>query len=413
MDLFLSPLEAVFFGPPRSNVAGETHEVRSLFPPPISAFQGMVRSRLLAGASPALDLSDRSRQARQRVAELVGEPGALPEGWQLTGPFPAELKHETTERRRPYLEPWLPCPEFLRRPEPNVGEPVRWEPLEPAEDQSWMGFGAEQATAVKDEPFHLFTTWSRQQEPSLGGWLRADNLLWALSGKGTWAREGHGRVPPFVKWEEHTGLAIDPEKGVAMDGMLYCRHYLRWAFGSGLYGTLTAPSLPSALDLAALGSGTIAMGRGGRLGAFEPVPRMSDAWNQLRSGAHLPEELPEHSRCWLVLLTPARVPRECQLDLRGSWGVAIDEPKVELRVLRAGLARPEVLGGFSLARGASSANQTYLGAGSCWLVELTGGTPQQRADVLKRLNGRCVLGANSERPFGHGFCLVGTSSPLR
>ena len=121
-NIFLRPVTPLYFGRPGALPAGEAHAGTSWFPPPISGFQGMIRTKLLQQAgvfSPSKDVED-----------LVGTTNELPEGWSLKGPFPAS-RH--TKRK---LQIWFPTPFFLFPPlQKNAGEPVFARPIK--EDEKW------------------------------------------------------------------------------------------------------------------------------------------------------------------------------------------------------------------------------------------------------------------------------------
>ncbi|GAA0597299.1 type III-B CRISPR module-associated Cmr3 family protein [Caenispirillum bisanense] len=117
VSFLIEPAEAVAFGPPKSSVAGEAHHIRSQFPPSPRTVQGLIRTRLLLGAEPRPDLGNLA--AAPAIAALVGPPEALPEGWQLRGPFPAALVPAPPEvatdpdEAGQVLSPWVPAPRFL------------------------------------------------------------------------------------------------------------------------------------------------------------------------------------------------------------------------------------------------------------------------------------------------------------
>ena len=189
-DFLVRPLDTVWFRGPRPFVAGEDSSDPGLFPPTPWTFQGLVRTRLLLTA---LD-GDLDRADRRTIAELVGPPDRLPEGWRLDGPFPA------AERGDGALEPWLPAPRFLLRAEAG-GDPARARPapeLRPAGILS--GLAAERVLVGSP----------RHGGRPIGGWVSAGNLRWALTGEGAWDRQGHRRdLPPVVTAEVRTGVRIE------------------------------------------------------------------------------------------------------------------------------------------------------------------------------------------------------------
>ncbi|MCS6911687.1 MAG: type III-B CRISPR module-associated Cmr3 family protein [Myxococcales bacterium] len=389
VTFWVRPAEALYFGPPRSFFAGEAHHSSSLFPPPPMAFQGMVRTRLLRAVEPPLDLADRSPEARARIANLVGEPDKLPPGWQLEGPLPVVLDHEGA------LVPWLPAPAFLlghHNPEPVCEEPVAAleEPLafdDAAPEGRKVWIGAPQA---------------EHSEP-LGGWVSAGNLRWALSKQGRWDPNGfHPALPPFVRYEIRPGLVVMRQSGTAKDQMLYFLRMLHFRPDSGLLGRLTVDG-ECRVPLNALTHGAGAAGRKGRLVTYHPAPRLHDDWVALRQGSHLPEKVEDGAGCWIVSLGPCEPEAEPLLREQA--------PGFTLRVLARRLAPPVTLGGLRVD-GTQRPARTYAGGGSAFFVEIQGGTPEARAELLKRLHGACVLAQGAARAFGFGQVLCGVPLPL-
>jgi CRISPR-associated protein Cmr3 len=386
------PLEPVYFGPPATFAAGDVLTGDSQFPPSPWAFQGLVRTHLLAGSEPALDLADRSRKARKAVAELVGEPDALPAGWRLRGPLPAGWDGENGVH-----VPWLPAPRYLLRDGARLALGRRVAPAHP---------GCSDAAPEREE---LLV--GRSDAPAArarGGWLSAADMWAVLSGRLPESRSAvKDELPPWVSYERRVGLSIDREELRARSGLIYTRGNLRFQYRAGLVAWLEGELKPP-LSFRALSSGTRTAGRGGRQVAFEPVAALDPAWHRLVAGEHLPDAVPDGFELWLVALGPVRV-----------GGGSVREPEVHadlpagvrLEILTALAGRPLVLGGFSMARGASRDNHVYAPPGSAWLCRLAGGSPEQRGEALRRLHDRNPLGPRQEAPFGFGHCLVGLTDP--
>lgn len=418
--ILLRPIDRLYFGPPRAQVAGEVHGGRSDFPPSPFTVAGMVRTRLLEGAMPGLDLGDWSPAERSRRARLVGTANELPPGWQLVGPFPAIETNERVGR----LEPWLPLPAWIvcadgwrlepyrfiaRRGEESVhteeglsSTPIADDDLEFENEGSWVG--APHVKTVEHGP-----TWVPASV--LGRILAGDKPLsigdepWVRPWKDRYLEGSGARMagPSFVKWESAPGVAIDPESGTAMDSMLYALDMLRFAPRSGLLVSVTA-ALEPPLSEGSLEHGVGRAGRKGQAAAFEPATRVSSSWNSLLDGGHLGAPA-EEDTFWLYLGTPAglRDPyRDVISELRAAapHGVA-----VSLLALVTG--EPLVIGGLAMDGGQPRSNALYARAGSGWLVRLTGGRSEERQAVLQRFHGCSTLGPEKERAFGFGFTLVG------
>lgn len=391
-EFLVEPCESVTFGPPKSHSAGESHRVFSLFPPPPMAFQGMVRTRLLYGAQPELDLD--SGRDRETIAGLVGKPEALPKGWQLQGPFPARRLPPEAEDERGIVQPWLPAPRFLL----NCGGNV----LHAREVRSTHP-GLCDLGDFKGVPL-LGRPGLKKAEP-LGGWIGPANLRYALSGEGcaNWERrQWASTYPPFVTSEFQPGLAIDNANASARHGMLYFNQALRFAAGSGFYGRLHA-ALPAELDAAALTQGAVLAGRKGRLAAFCPVGKLDPDWAHILAGEHLPKAVPDGARFWLLAITPARIEedvRHPKLDARIPAGVRV-EPRAALT------GRAVTLGGYDMVARAPRANRLYVPAGSAWLIEVRGGSDATRREALLAMHNRHPLGHRDDAAFGFGHTLVG------
>ncbi len=391
ISFLVEPLESVFFGQPRSFNAGEAHRTNSVFPPSPFTFQGLVRSQLLRGASPVLNLDDWSTAARQERERLVGGPDALPAGWQLQGPFPARRVLQEDPDEEPWIEPWTPTPRFVlgEQRNPQLARLVQ-SPHPGLNDLD----GAAQSLLPCGRPD------AGTKVKPLEGWISPANLLAALTGQGAWQPKQHHRQhPPFVNWEYQPGLAIDSGSGSAEHGMLYFLNSLRFDRDSGLLGILQG-ALDPRLSLSALESATGSAGRKGRVVQFSGVERFHPAWETLMTGAHLPQAAEDNATFWLLALTPARLIEPLRLELNPPSGMRCE-------LLAALTGRPVALGGYQMATGKSRANRLYVPAGSAWLLRFSGGTPADRAGFLQQLNNSHPLGPREEVAFGFGHTLVG------
>lgn len=419
---WVRPLDTLFAGPPHSATAGESSGNRSQFPLPSSTFQGLVRTRLLTGASEELDLSPKQQH---RIERLIGTPTALPPGWQLEGPFPVEQRivNERLQQR-----PWLPTPRFLfvdaqDKPVPaqvlgSFGEDIAGTPSQLALNDLVCEQGA--------SPLYLLgprQPASAKVKP-LGGWISADKLKLALAGTlsmdaGAWNPQEYGEdFPPFVQYERRAGVAIDPHTGVAQDQMLFFLESLRFATGSGFAGVLQAPPLPAPLTPGALQTGIGYAGKAARAVAFEPLTGLCPSWMELWSGQHLtPERLEQVYRLelgsqedlfvWLVLLTPLWLEEANRPVLKAAV------EGISLEVRGALLGDLITQGGFDRTTHHMRLNRQLVPGGSCWLVRVSGGSLAQKAEVLGALNARHPLGHPSDTTFGQGLMMVGLAPHIR
>jgi CRISPR-associated protein Cmr3 len=423
---WLRPLDTLYFGPPNAMPAGEVNNGRSLFPPPIMALQGMVRTRLLARAAPALNLSDRTPETRRAIEGLVGPPEQLPAGWQLEGPLPMRLIAEDGDV---CAQPWVPAPRFLLQPDSErvtgATPPLPAAAFEGPETRATAHPGRNDLTTglADGTPLTLGLPRSSRAKPRpLSGWLSADNLwralngerFWdALNGEGRWDEKGYdAALPPFVRYEHKAGVEIDPKLGAAKDQRLFFLEVLRFAPDAGLAAWLDA-SLPPRLSAQSLLEGVGRAGRAGRMVAFEPLPPFCSSWQKLWRGDHLTVAALErssrdkHTFAWLVALTPTRIDDPQRPDLS-----AIKPPGITLSVRGAILDKPLVIGGYKISEHRSRPNRAYIPGGSAWLLELSGGSLDARLDVLRRLHAVHPLGPREEARFGFGLTVVGLAPTL-
>lgn len=395
----VEPGEPVVFGPPKSGFAGEAHRIDSQFPPSPRTFQGMVRTRLLLGADPPLVLADRASAAA--IADLVGPPAALPDGWQLSGPFPAAPDKTATDPDQPQpLCPWVPTPRFLLGRDKRDRRPPLFARRIVCPGHPVMSdLGDADATPALGRP-------DAGALSPVEGWIGPANLRAALEGEASGRRWDPtqwtmGR-PPFVHTETQPGLAIDHEKGIAQHDRLYFAQALRFASESGLFGSLQGP-LAAGLSTQALTQGAVPAGRKGRLAAFRAVSSLHPDWTFVMQGRHLPDTVDRDKQCfWLVALTPAFL-----TDPHRPLDRFIASGDVAVSVEAALTGAPMTVGGFEMASGRPRPNRLYVPAGSVWLIRLDGGTPDTRAATLRALNNHHPLGDPTEAAMGFGHTLVG------
>lgn len=419
--IFLRPIDRVYFGPPRAQAAGEVHGGRSLFPPSSYTTAGMVRTRLLEGAEPALNLNDWSFAERERRAALVGTAEALPSEWQMVGPFPA---CETSDHRR-RLAPWLPLPAWItcaiggrlmphrllaqrgRNIASTVGDFSYFTPMADDDgvmtDAYWVG-------SPRVKPADNSPTWVPtsvlDRILTTGDTLDVADEAWFLPWKERRASEVSDFAgPPFVKWDTAPGVAISSGKRSAVDGMLYTLEMLRFAPGSGLLVSLSA-SLTSPLRGAALEDGVGRAGRKGQTAAFESATdRLDASWSALIDSDHLRRAVEREELFWLYLGTPAKIANPYK-DVLSA--ICDEAPKsISIELLSVMIGAPQVIGGLAADGGRPRENALYARPGSGWLLRVKGGRPEERLALLNRFHGRSSLGPKKEQAFGFGFTLVG------
>ena len=353
----VDPLDTVWLRGGKPFLAGEDSADFMQFPPSPWTWQGLVRTRLLRAAlSGDLDAAD-----PRQVRKLIGEPDALPSGWRLNGPFPAQGTPAG-------LEPWLPRPALLM--ESGKGADVIGPMPEAATvgllTSGWPGSGR----------------WPRvrnilDKQPKTG-WISASNLARALTGRGTWQKVGSTskELPPFVSREPRPGVQIDDDTAAASDHMLYVAEHLRFAPGCGLLGGFSGTV---EAQEAALRTGAGFIGRKSRLVSFQDPGPVLPVWEALLRGDHLRPSapVPDPLGVWVVLLTPAEV-GEDPLPFALPASVTL-----ELSLARAG----QPIGGFDRVGGGGRPVRGTIAAGSAWLFRVHGGTSEDRLQAARALQG--------------------------
>ena len=408
--IFLHPVTPVYFGRPGALPAGEARSGISWFPPPISAFQGMVRTRLLDDAgvfSPP-----------GRVAELVGKPDELPPGWHMQGPFPAYLPagEET-------MQTWLPAPAFALKPK-------AWEQSKPPVLARRLEAGQALCDA-QGQAFEPLGNPGAGAEKPVGGWLSSRNLWHLLKGDPEqWDGHEYGpHLPPFVGQEIKIGLAREKKEpeaketavgsnlhlsGRPQEGMLYSLGTLRFAEHGGLVGWFAGDLAPP-LRPSALARGRVVAGKKGGIMAFAPLPGKEDPhWADIAAGKHLGQGdlQKDDALFWVILLSsgrwrhgPAGAGDHGLATAAEMLARAADLPRVDL----LGMLCPAVtwLGGFSLAECRPRPAEPWFAPGTCLLVRVRAVEGKDHLKAIQRgWNNRCVLAPEKKLSFGYGHILA-------
>ena len=389
LRFFAASDEALYLGPPASQQRGESHHGRSLFPPPPTTFQGMVRTHLLLhGLTRPVGLDPAA------IAAAIGGPERLPPAWELEGPWVAGvILHDRVER----LWPWVPTP-LAAEPSHREGR-LRWCDVAPLGD-------------VVTDRDALPALVLRRGDKAPPGWIPAE-ALWALLSGGPGASLPETE-PPFVRSETRPGLQLDPDTRAAMTSRLYFREARRLGavaegdhpvLRAGFAASLRAPDGAGLRD-DALTRGVAHLGRRKRPLALQPQPRPVDAWERVVRGDHLTGASADRltgdaRRVWLLLASPAT------FDPSGRDGtparpVLPPTPPVRFEIEAAALGEPVVLGGLDMTSGRPKPNRAFLPAGSAWVLRVSGGTAEERRAALRALHHRCTIGSPDERSFGCG-----------
>ena len=205
-----------------------------------------------------------------------------------------------------------------------------------------------------------------------GGWIGPENLRFALEGEdyGEWRDDRHAKeFPPFVAEEDQPGVAIDPDTGSSMQGMLYALKSLRFEHNAGFAGWFDGIA-DDRIPNGAMAGGTVGAGRKNRAAVVEKTADTHPDWRHIFEGRHLPREPEENRLFWLAATGPVAVadPLRPEIAAQPPEGV-----RIFVRGMVAG--KPRVMGGFQMATGRTRPNRLYLPGGSAWLVQIAGGSP--------------------------------------
>lgn len=387
--------EALFIGPPRAQQRGEAHHARTLFPPPPTTFQGLVRTRLLLAGEIDLTTDDTVRKA-------VGPPETLLDGWRLDGPWVAGVRATAAGEE---TDVWVPLPRCVRVQRSS------------ADARHRMSHLSLTTTTPRGET--LLDDGTPPDLPVLGdeepneAWIGAETLLSLLRGGTTDVRLLS--TPPFAARETRVGLSLDDSTRTAETGMLYFRETMRLAGGAGrrageptwlragFLASLATPG-PSGVPAGALSAGQASLGRRSRPLSLEVAPPAVSAWQDIVHAEHLaslPEETFRHEmEAWLVLASPASFPDATRDGTPTAPRLSVPHCQVEVRA--AVLGRPIVLGGLELRKHTPKPNRAFVPAGSAWRVRLRCADAAGMRTALRFLHHACTVGAPSERPFGCG-----------
>lgn len=384
VSFFAVPDEALFAGPPRSQVKGEAHHAETLFPPPPSTFQGAVRTRILFAAGVPLD-------DRAAIEQRVGTAAAMPAGWHIDGPWVAEVSDGE-------IVPWVATPACIGHSGPEwcvLGTRARGEAvLDAGAPDELPEAGIVEGLEDRLRP----------------GWVDAPALAALLAGRYTRLPTPDDR--PFA-FESRVGLEIDDTTRTAEQANLYFRKAVRLGRNDGVAGLYASLGTPAGTGLPAdaLTTGHLRIGRRGRPLALAKPPPLSAAWRDIVAGAHLGAIEPaDGDLFWLVLASPVSLPDP------PTTGTPVRPRLPALRGCHADVVAavhlpPVVLGGLDLATRRSKPNRAFLMPGSAWGIRLRGGSPLDRRLAMYALHHQCTLGPVSDRPFGFGRTWIALPKP--
>jgi CRISPR type III-B/RAMP module-associated protein Cmr3 len=376
-DIAIAPIGALYFGDGRPTSAGETDHGAGRFPPSPRTIQGVLRTALLRSV-PGLDLGSGADGAR--IADLVGPPEALPEGWRIAGPWLACWREDDDEAwagTAREVKPWLPLPLFLRpgkgREAPQTGRVI-------ALRQDAQGSPAMAWDVTETQWAYLPPSGAGGRGKDANAHVGPAGLRALLAGGTPAAADVVPTWPAFVRHETRVGIAVAPGREVAEEAMLYSLDYRRMADRSGFVARFRGDLSPE-MDPGALTRGVALLGGRGRLARLLEVQSWCEPFAAALRGDHLPAEPADEARFWLWLTTPAPLATPSKPAFVQG---AVDGAR--LRVLTAVVGPPQAIGGFDLVRSASHGATPCVPAGSAWLVEVAGGEAAARRQLIEGLH---------------------------
>jgi CRISPR-associated protein Cmr3 len=363
MQVAIRPVDVWLFRDGKPFTAGEDHVAESNFPPSPFTLQGAIRTKVLVDKGTSLPEFAREGKPDPQVG--YGDYyGAL----RLWGPLLARLQDSGWERL-------LPIPADV------VGARDRYELLRPGPD----------LTFVTNLPSDLALLWARMDErmTEAKGWLP----------EGEWARYLRGLPPQqvvrsdeaFFTFEPRCGIAMDIDKGMAQEAMLYQARFVRLRDGVALWADVDGVPISE--------KGFLRFGGEGRAAIYEAIQNTCrPLWDfRAASGA---------KRFKAVLVTPAWFSDGWQ-PKDGDWSKLFGSA---IRLVGAAIPRPLHLGGFDVAKGAPKPMRAFVPSGAVYFFEADEPIqlPNEFAftetpDEVRRQN----AGANAWARIGLGAALIG------
>ncbi|MFN8627794.1 MAG: type III-B CRISPR module-associated Cmr3 family protein [Candidatus Binatia bacterium] len=375
----IEPFDVTLFRDARPfGVAEAAGTSNGLFPPPPSAVYGALRTAAL-----------RAHGAELRVGRAPDVPPEVEKVWgnadrygslSMSGPV---LHHEHHGTLWP-----TPCTVMRRK---NVALPAN-APMPTARPVQLDGVQSSSATTALpwvDEPGFFETA---------GGFLTAAGISAFLSGRPLTAKDAIAEND-LAMFEGRTGIAIESGRRTVRTGALFAMGFRRL-----LQGVRIAVWLDGEGDRPLPQSGLLRLGQDGKLGCFSAREDSSTDW----------PTVPAHGarRILLYLATPARFAHGWLPAWIEPETLVVSHSRFKGRLISAGLDRPQMLGGWDLARNRPRALHRVVRAGSVYFLELD--DADAAAAAVRLLHGKCISEpAEDESPpqaspqAGYGLCLTG------
>jgi len=376
--LWIEPLDVLFFRDSKPFTAGESFQAKSAFPPTPYPFVGAIRSRVLADVLPMIRSNlgayqeHITKKANHReLNEIIAVLGDVESYGKLEfrGPFLARREQDGR------CELFFPAP-F------DLFEKQRLSPLSKVPDgvrfNSSHGDGEENVLRV---------LWSRE---SLGSELK--DVFLSSQGVQRYLR---GEMPredecdtEFFQRELRVGIALEPGRRTAKEGMFYMPEMIRLADKTGFVLEVAGLSFANtSVNYNFPHEGLLQLGGESR-GAYYQTLKEGNPLNELEKlGAALEEQI-KRTKCFkLYLASPAIFKNGWLPDFitdRARLEGTIDGLRVQLVAAAVGKSLP--IGGWDLANKRPKVMYKAVPPGSVYFFKLKEG---QAKDVIKVFHLKC------------------------
>lgn len=381
--LWIEPLDVLFFRDSKPFTAGESFRAKSAFPPTPYPFVGAIRSRVLADVLPLIGsnfqeyrgyITNKAASYSNELSKIVTVLGDAKSYGKLEfrGPFLARREQDK------HYELLFPIPFDLfekQRLSPLAG-PLADVHYNPPRD---MG-----------QPRLL---WSRE---SLGSelkevFLKSQGLCRYLRGEIPRSEEFDKE---FIHRELRVGIALEPSRRTAKEGMFYMPEMLRLdgdaqrgqaGFVLEVAGLSFADDLPEQVKSYRLQSGLLQLGGESRAARYNIIQEGDPLADLEELAGGLKDQIEHAGRFKLYLASPAIFQNGWLPDFINSSSLEGEMSngaggKIKLKLIAAAVGKPLPIGGWDLAKGAPKTMYKAVPSGSIYFFELQSGDAK---DIIK------------------------------
>lgn len=399
MELFLWPVDTLFFRGPQPFNAGESVFLDSMFPPFPSTVQGLVRTALLEAFCVDLsryardDCASCDKRSVCNVARLVGSRGSpVPAGLEIWGPY--LVRRTNGGPAGDGIKRYFLAPADLVAEQASSEDKPRIVALAPGNEVLETDLGATRLPAVRPGARPV-------------RWISEEGLAKYLAAREVPVEEvllddtAQDRV--YVN-EEKVGIGQDRSTKTTVEGLLYAVRMVRLAESYGL--GVTVEGLSEEYTKALHGR-LLRLGGEGRMVVAEVCPAVHCSGLPAMVGEAV-GEINKTARARVVLLQPGKfggswLPPGCQpadrpSTERDAWRWQTNGPAtLELKILSARIEKPRWIGGWDLANNCPRDLTACVPAGSVYYCALDDASAAEKFVQLHNTK----IGEDSRSGFGH------------